>query len=118
MTNRAESLPGEGDELRRRLPRAGFEHRREVWRGLRAGEQVALGPITAEALQPHLLLDGLNAFGDRRQPERAPEADDGVDDGLVLRVLAKPGDEAAVDLEEVDREPLQVGERRVTGAEV
>ena len=46
------------------------------------------------------------------------ELDDGLDDGGVLRVDAEPADERSVDLDRLDREPLQVGQRRVPGAEV
>ena len=40
------------------------------------------------------------------------------DDRLVLAVAAEAGDERAVDLEHLDREPAQVRQRRVPRAEV
>ena len=46
------------------------------------------------------------------------EVDDGPDDGDVLAALAQRRDEAAVDLDLLHREALEVGQRRVPGAEV
>ena len=51
-------------------------------------------------------------------PEAAREADDRLGDGRVLRVGLEVGDERDVDLQRVDREMLQVRQRRVAGAEV
>jgi len=43
------------------------------------------------------------------------QADRGRDDRACLRLAAKAVDEAAIDLEYIDRETAQVGERRVAG---
>ena len=52
------------------------------------------------------------------QAETAREADDRLGDGGVLRIGLEVGDERDVDLQRVDREMLQVGQRRVAGAEI
>ena len=52
------------------------------------------------------------------EPEPAREADDRLGDRGVLRVRLEIGDEGNVDLERVDREVLQVRQRRIAGAEV
>ena len=52
------------------------------------------------------------------EAERLRERDDRAGDRRALVVLAEGGDEAAVDLQHVEREAVQVGERRVAGAEV
>ena len=60
----------------------------------------------------------LDTFGDDGEVQRLGEADDRAHDRLALGVPAETVDERAVDLQRVDREPLEVGERRVAGAEV
>ena len=86
--------------------------------GARAAEQVALATVAADLAQARQLQRGLDALGDHRQAEGVAELDDGLDDRRVLGVDAQAVDERAVDLDRLDREPLQVGERRVAGAEV
>jgi multidrug efflux pump subunit AcrA (membrane-fusion protein) len=61
----------------------------------------------------------------RSRPLRPPPparanapADGGGDDHGVVRIALDVLDEAAVDLDAVDREQLQVGQRRIAGAEV
>ena len=58
--------------------------------------------------------------GDCLEPERVRELGDRSDDRVAVPVgvALEVGDEAAVDLEEVDGEALEVGERRVARAEV
>ena len=88
------------------LERSDFERRRE---------QVALAAVAAElaeALQLGLVLD---ALGDRDEAEAAAELHERGDQRVVG---VAGGDEGAVDLQRVDRELLQVGERGVAGAEV
>ena len=52
------------------------------------------------------------------EPEPVPELDGRADDRVVGGVAVEPGDEAAVDLQRDHGQPLEVGERRVPGAEV
>src|SRR5438876_378594 len=90
----------------------------ERLRGLGATEQVALGELAAELAQRRDLRGGLHALGHGAQPQRVGEADDGGTDRSVARLLAQTVHEAAVDLERLDGEPLQVRHRRVPGTEV
>ena len=87
-------------------------------RGERAAQVVALGEVAAqrgEALERQLVLD---ALGDHLQPEVVAEVDRRAHDDQVALVLQHRRDERAVDLELVDRQALEVGKRRVAGAEV
>src|SRR4051794_25484086 len=86
-------------------------------RGLWPGDLIALGEVAAEAPQRGQLLRRLDAFGDGGHPEDGSQVDDGLDDGLGRGILDRRG-EAAVELEHVEREVLQPGERGVAGAEV
>jgi hypothetical protein len=61
---------------------------------------------------------GLHAFGDDLHAQRARHLQDGAHDGGVAVVVGQAADEAAVDLELVDREALQVGQAGIAGAEV
>src|SRR4051794_19845520 len=85
-----------------------------LWRG----DRIALRVIDAEAAQH---LDDLHALGELRDRLLAGEMADFVDRAHHLaidRIVQDLLDEAAVDLQEIDREVLQVTERRQAGAEV
>ena len=77
------------------------------------GEEEALAVAAAEFEQGFALGAGLDAFGDDFDVERAGESEDGAHDGGVAarQSGAQVGDEAAVDLERVNRELVQVGQR-------
>ena len=60
----------------------------------------------------------LDPLGERLDRERLAELDERADERLALLGLGEPRDERAVDLQRVDGELLQVGERGVAGAEV
>ena len=64
------------------------------------------------------LLGVLDAFGDGFEVERFGELHDRVDEPVALVVADDVVDEPLVDLEDVDRELGERGERRVAGAEV
>ena len=57
-------------------------------------------------------------FGGRRHAERIGEAEHGADDRDAVGIDHHPGDEAAVDLEHVDRQALEIGEAGIAGAEI
>ena len=59
----------------------------------------------------------LDAFRDDAHPELAGQLHDGPADDVVL-VRAHPRDERAIELQRIDRIPLQVAERGVSGPEV
>src|SRR5690606_17655048 len=83
-----------------------------------SAETVALG-VTATGVDQELhVLGTLNPFGDHFQPETLSEADDRPADDRRVGILGHSGDEAAIDLEQMQRKPLQVTERTVTRAEI
>ncbi len=95
------------------------EHVLELVDSGRPGVHVALGDFTADLLQAAGLLHGLDTLGDRADAERVRHRHDRGDEGLRSGVdLVQRLDKAAVDLQHVEGETLQVGQRRVFGAEV
>jgi hypothetical protein len=58
-------------------------------------------PASAERLE---LRFGLDALGDHFQPQRAAEMDDRMDDRGAFALAAHAVDEAAVDLQAIERE--------------
>jgi len=64
------------------------------------------------------LRRGLHAFRHDLEAERAAEAEHGADDGTGAAVPAHRLDELAVDLQHLDRQVGQPGQRAVAGAEV
>src|SRR6266540_3306306 len=78
----------------------------------------ALRTVAAEIPHDPLLSMALNPLGHELKSERLPEADDPLEERKVVRAAVDLGGEAAVDLHDVDRESLQIGERCVAGAEV
>jgi hypothetical protein len=72
------------------------------------GEEVALAELAAELAQGGQLLGCLDAFGDRLQTECLGKGEDPPGKGGVLGAPGHAGDKGAVDLEDVDREALQV----------
>src|SRR5688500_683347 len=81
-------------------------------------EQVALHRVAAQFLQERQLQFGLDTFGDDSYAETVRECNGRLDDGGVVIVETETVGERAVDLEHVDREPFEVGERREPGTEV
>src|SRR3954452_9264708 len=104
--------------LRCRAPTQAGDERRERARGDRRAPEEALADGAAELVERDPLLDGLDALGDDRETEAVAEGDDGFGDRAVVLVAGQSVDERTVDLEAVDRQLLEVCERRVAGAEV
>src|SRR3954454_23429601 len=86
--------------------------------GERPGEDEALAAVAALLLQPLELLALLDPFGQRLEVQRLAEAHERVDELTGRTRLGDRLDERLVDLQRVDREPAEVRERRVAGAEV
>src|SRR5579875_991550 len=84
----------------------------------RPAHEVALTGVTAELA--HLLprRGALDALRDDRETQAVSEVGDGAGDGGVVGVVAGRHHEVLVDLQLRDREPTQVGQARVAGAEV
>ena len=98
--------------------RGGAQQRPDVVGALRPSEQVALAERAAELDELTALVIVLDALGDRAEVERARKTDDRLHETRGTVLAADLVDERLRDLEDVDREPLQVAERRVAGAEV
>ena len=84
----------------------------------RPREEVALRVVAAEAAQLGELGLVLDPLGDHVERERPGHADDRLDDRRPLLLDAERVDERAVDLQRVEGEAVEVGERGVAGAEV
>ena len=82
------------------------------------GEQVALTLVDVLGAQPRPLVDRLDPLGHGLEPEHLAQLDERVHDGRGLLGVGDGGHEGLVDLEDVDRELPEVGERRIAGAEV
>ena len=74
----------------------------------------SLAELAPERAQRERLGRVLDAFGHDHDPERVSESDDRAHDRGAGAVEAEAGDEAGVDLQLVDRQRGDVGERRVT----
>ena len=85
-------------------------------KGLR--EEEALSHLAAELQEPLQLIGSLDAFGHRPEVQDVRELDHGLGERRCLATVVHAVDEGLVHLEDVDREPPQVAQRRVPGAEV
>src|SRR6185312_13838896 len=84
----------------------------------RPADEEALQLVAAFLDQNVALLRGLDAFGDHRKGEAVGEADHGAHDRDRVVALLEIADELAVYLDEIERERLQVRQRRIAGTEV
>ena len=74
--------------------------------------------LAAELQEPLQLVGSLDAFGHRPEVQDARELDHGLGERRGLAAVVHAVDEGLVHLEDVDREPPDVVEGRVPGAEV
>ena len=107
LSGRCGSGPRDGAGARsiRRCVRASKRARRR--RAAARRIEIALAVGAAELGQHLGQLVGLDALGGRLHAERARERQDGADDRGRIAVGEHLADEALVDLEHVDRQPLQ-----------
>ena len=77
-----------------------------------------LNAVAAFCTQERELLGRLDALGDDLEIERVRHRDHGADDRRVFGLVREIGHERAVDLDRVEREPPQIAERRIAGAEI
>jgi hypothetical protein len=113
MTKKESSAAGDGLALAGPGGACGFvtlavgaQQLRHLGGGLRRAEQIALHFRTAERAQPLPLCFGLDAFGRRRHAARRGDVDHRFDDACGAFSLVDIGDEAAVDLDLVERKTL------------
>ena len=86
--------------------------------GHRNAEVEALADVASGLAQMLQLRGGFDALADNFQAERAAERDDRFRDRATAAAAAKTRNEASIDLENVDGEPLEAAQRRVAGTEV
>ena len=84
----------------------------------RLGEVEALAAVCAQIRQPSALVGRLHPGGDDGQPEPVSKVDDRGHNLLAGRGLGEPGDEAATDLERMEREGVEMAESRIHAPEV
>src|SRR5260370_1113528 len=93
-----------------RLEVAGGDQFGGAVRPERRREEEALRVAAAELLQDAHLLGGFYAFGDNGEAKRLCHVDDRGDDRLVAGVGPEALHEAPVDLDAVERHPVEVRE--------
>src|SRR5436190_3249647 len=84
----------------------------------RTAEVEALRAVAAQFPHDALLSKSLDPFSHELKPERLPQADDSLEEREIRCAAVDLGGEAAVDLHDVDRKSLQIGERRIARPEV
>ena len=81
-------------------------------------EKVALCLIAVVNTQKCFLLDRFDAFGDDGEAQGLAHRNDRFGDRHVFGIMRNRVNEGTVDLERVDREALELRQRRVAGAEI
>jgi len=84
----------------------------------RPAPEVTPGSVAFQLAQAAELLRGFDRFGDRGKPEGVGEVDRRPGNHGCRPGGSEINDECAVELQGVDREPVEIGERGVPGAEV
>src|SRR3954465_14450232 len=95
-----------------------FHPPREVVGRHRPGVVEALRDVTAQILQSGHVPGPFYPFRTNGQPEVGPEVDGAPDEYRVVVVAGHVEDERPIDLQLVDRQPLEVGHGRISGTEV
>src|SRR3989344_3455102 len=79
----------------------------------RLAAKVALADVAALVTQVPELFAGFDALGDDLDVERVGHDDDGAHDARAIEVVGDVLHEAAIDFQEIDRETLEVTQRRI-----
>src|SRR5262249_42018510 len=90
----------------------------QLLRRQRLVEQVALRLLALQQTQQLALLLRLHALRDDLEPEAVPQGDDRRRDRHPVGGVRHGGNERSVDLEGIDRQPRQVAQRGIAGAEI
>ena len=85
---------------------------------MRPGEMEALAKIGPEPAKRASLVGRLDTLGDGLHVEGPAQADDRSQQRELLLAAIGAAHERPVDLEHVDREPVEVAERGISGPEV
>ena len=79
----------------------------------RLGEQKALSIAATNVSQLSQLTARLDTFSDDVRSNASRQRDDALDDGGLLMFGVEAADKRPIDLERVDREPVELAQRRV-----
>ena len=109
---------GDAAERGERPPRRSPELLPKAFGRQGTADEETLDLVAAVLLQELALSLGLDPFGDDAEVQAVGQVDRRGAERGVLRVELDAADEALVDLQDVDRKALEVGEGRVAGAEV
>ncbi|KQV52080.1 hypothetical protein ASC93_05445 [Massilia sp. Root335] len=108
-----------GHQVRRqRQAGALAQHRLELRRRQRPAEVEALDLIAAIAPEQGQLGHGFHALGDDVELQAVRHPDDRFGDGGVVGIGRDVADEGDIDFQRIERQPFQVGQAGVAGAEV
>src|SRR5699024_3480430 len=72
----------------------------------------------ADGLQSPALAFGFDAFGQSTKAQRLTQGDYCLADGRIARIVGQCSGEALVDLEGVEGQFLEIGQRGIAGAEI
>lgn len=95
-----------------------YQQRREALGGNGSAIEIALRLIALQQAQQISLLLGFHSLGDNLEVKVVGKGDYRVDDPQISRIGGHFCDEGAIDLQFIDGQRYEIGERRVTGAEV
>ena len=98
--------------------RADGEKHLGLVRGLRPGKEEALAEAASEGPHPCALRFGFDALGDDAGAEHVREHADHVRDLGRGRIPIDAADEAAVDLDAVERKGAEIAQRGIAGTEI
>src|ERR1035438_8495064 len=93
--------------------RAGEPSPLKIVDGQRATEEISLKRSATEAQEAVALLFCLDAFRDDQESHCLAQGDDGLSDGAAAVFAKNVVNERAVDLELVERQAFEVGQRRI-----
>lgn len=103
------------------MPRPGNHAADELGIGLdrlRLPGEIALHLVAALQRQERELAFGLDALGENRNVQAVPERDDGAHDRHRMVIIVEIANEDPVDLDLLEREGVQVGQRRISRSEI
>ena len=82
------------------------------------GKEESLALVAADPGDSVELFLGFHTFRDHCHAKSVRETHDGVNNGVAGRIVIEVGDEASINLDDVDRESLEVTQRAVPGSEI
>ena len=87
-------------------------------KGQWAAEEIALERVASKFFKMIALCFGFHAFGNDREAQRVAEGNDGLRNDLALDVGHHVADEGAIDLQLVNGQAAEVGQRGIAGSKI